>query len=86
MEKQQPKKPRNTQIQTGSYKEAAIGIRMAVVHRHHPNVKLDQTQVEMFQAKLLTAVDANPSEEMPPQFLYCKFARDILDYLCKCIF
>jgi hypothetical protein len=28
--KQQPKKPRNTQVQTGTYKEAVTGIKMAI--------------------------------------------------------
>jgi hypothetical protein len=52
------KKTRNTQVQTGSYKEAVAGIKMAVIHRRHPDVQLDQTQVDMIQVKLLTAVDA----------------------------
>jgi hypothetical protein len=30
-EKQQPKKPRSTQVQTGTYKEAVVGIKMAIV-------------------------------------------------------
>jgi hypothetical protein len=30
-EKQQPKKPRRTQVQTGTYKEAVVGIKMAIV-------------------------------------------------------
>jgi hypothetical protein len=46
LEKQRPKKPRNTQVQTGSYKEAAAGIKMAVIHRCHPDVKLDQAQAD----------------------------------------
>jgi hypothetical protein len=49
LEKQQPKKPRNTQVQTGSYKEAVTGTKMAVIHRRHSDVKLDQTQVDMIQ-------------------------------------
>jgi hypothetical protein len=40
-EKQQPKKPRSTQVQTGTYKEAVVGINMAIVHRIHPDVYLD---------------------------------------------
>jgi hypothetical protein len=39
--KQQPKKPRSMQEQTGSYKEAVVGIKMVVIHKHHPEVKLD---------------------------------------------
>jgi len=72
----------NTQMQTGLYKEAVIGIKMMVVHRCHPDVKLDQTEVEMIQAKLLIAVDMYPSEEMPPQFLYYKFAQGIFWITC----
>jgi hypothetical protein len=30
-EKQQPKKPRSTQVQAGTYKEAVVGIKMAFV-------------------------------------------------------
>jgi hypothetical protein len=30
-EKQQPKKPRSTQVQTGTYNEAVVGIKMAIV-------------------------------------------------------
>jgi hypothetical protein len=69
-ETQQPKKPRSTQMQTGSYKEAVAGTKMVVIHRRHPDVKLDQTEVDLIQVKLLSAVDANPLGEAPPQFLY----------------
>jgi hypothetical protein len=76
-EKQQPKKPRNTQVQTGMYKEAVAAIKMAVIRRRHPDVKLDQAQADLFQVKLLSAVDANPPVEAPLQFLYSKFAQEI---------
>ena len=33
LEKQHPKKPRSTQVQTGLYKDAVVGIKMAVIHR-----------------------------------------------------
>jgi hypothetical protein len=82
LEKQQPKKPRNTQVQTELYKEAVAGIKMAVIHRQHPDVKLDQTQVDMIQVKLLTAVDANPLGETPPQFLNSKCAQGIFWITC----
>jgi hypothetical protein len=86
-EKQQPKKPRHTQVQTGTYKEAAAGIKMAVIHRRHPDVKLDQAQADLIQVKLLFAVDANTSREVPPQFLYSKICTgNFLDYLCKLTF
>ena len=51
LEKQQTKRQRNTQVQTGSYKEAVICSRWRLFRRH-PDVKLDQTQVDMIQAKL----------------------------------
>jgi hypothetical protein len=82
LEKQLPKKPRNTQVQTGSYKEAVVGIKMVIIHRRHPEVKLDQNQVDMIQAKLLTAVDANPLGETPPQFLHSKFAQEVFWITC----
>jgi hypothetical protein len=82
LEKQQPKKPRNTQVQTGSYKEAVAGIEMAVIHRHHPDVKLDQAGTDLIQAKLLSAVDANPSGEAPPQFLHSEFAQGVFWITC----
>jgi len=81
-EKQQPKKPRSTQMQTGTYKEAAVGIKMAIVHRLHPDVHLDQAQTDIIQEKLLNAVDANPLEEAPPQFLYSKFAQGVFWITC----
>ena len=48
-------------MHTGSHKEAVVGIKMAIIHRRHPDVKLDQTQVDMIQVKHLTAADANPA-------------------------
>jgi hypothetical protein len=82
LEKQQPKKPRNTQVQNGSYKEPVTGIKMAVIHRCHSDVKLDQTQLDTIQVKLLTAVDVNPLGETPPQFLYSKFAHGVFWITC----
>jgi hypothetical protein len=75
LEKQQPKKPKNTQAQTGTYKEAVTGIKMVIIHRHHPDAKLDETQTDIIQAKLLTA---NPLGEIPPQFLHSKFAQGVV--------
>jgi hypothetical protein len=54
-----------------------VGIKMAIIHRRHPEVKLGRTQVDMIQAKLLTAVDANLLEETPLQFLHSKFAHGV---------
>jgi hypothetical protein len=81
-ETQQPKKPRSTQLQTGSYKEAVAGIKMVVTHRRHPDVTLDQTQVDLIQVKLLSAVDANPLGEAPPQFLYSEIAQGVFWITC----
>jgi hypothetical protein len=36
-----------TQVQTGTYKEAAFGIKMVIVRRHHPDVSLDQAQTDI---------------------------------------
>jgi hypothetical protein len=47
-------------VQTGTDKEALIGIKIAIIHRHHPDAKLDETQTDIIQTKLLTAADANP--------------------------
>ena len=76
------KEARNTQVQTRTYKEDVVGIKMAIIHRRHPDVKLDQTQVDMIQAKLPIAVDANLQGETPPQFLYSKFALGIFWITC----
>ena len=81
-EQQHPKKPRSTRMQTGTYKEAVVGIRMAVVHRRYPDVKLEQTQVDLIQEKLLSAVDENPMEEPPPQFLHSNFTQGALWITC----
>jgi hypothetical protein len=67
-EKQQPKKPRSTQVQTGTYKEAAVGIKMAIIHRLHPDVHLDQVQTDIIQEKRLYAVDATLWKGHLPNF------------------
>jgi len=82
MHKQHPKRPRSTETQTGIYKKAATGIKMAVIHRRHPETKLDQTQVDTVKIKLLNAVDRTPLGETPPQFLYSIFAQGILWITC----
>jgi phosphoglycerate-specific signal transduction histidine kinase len=46
-------------VKTGSYNEAVARIKMAVIHRHHPDVKLDRTQDDLIQVKLLSAVGAS---------------------------
>jgi Ni,Fe-hydrogenase I small subunit len=42
LEKTANKKPRNAQGQSGKYKETVVGIKMAIIHRRHPDVILDQ--------------------------------------------
>jgi hypothetical protein len=64
-------------VQTGTYKEAVTGITMAIIHRHHPEAKVDQTQTNIIQAKLLTALDEGPLGEIPPQLLHSKFAQGV---------
>jgi hypothetical protein len=81
-ETQQPKNPKSTQVQTQLYKEAVAGIKMAVIYRRHPDVKLDETQVDLIQVKLLSVVDVNPLWEVPPQFLYSKFAHEVFWITC----
>jgi hypothetical protein len=81
-EKQQPKKPRSTRVQTGNYKEAVVGIKMAIAHRIHTDVNLDQAQTDTIQEERLKAVNANTSEEIPPQFLYSKFATGVFWITC----
>jgi hypothetical protein len=73
LKKQQPKNPRNTQVQTETYKEAVTGIKIANIHRHHPEATLDQTQINIIQAKLKTALDANPSG----RFLHNSYIRNL---------
>jgi hypothetical protein len=69
-------------VQTETYKDAVVGIKMAIIQGHHPDNKVDQTQIDIIQEKLLTAVDANPSGETTPQFLYSKFAQGIFWITC----
>jgi hypothetical protein len=77
-EKQQPKRSRSTKVQTATFKEAVTGIKMVIIQRCHPEEILDQSQTEIIQEKLLTAVDANPAGETSPQFLHSKFAQGVL--------
>ena len=80
--KQQPKKSRSTQVQTGTYKEAVSGIRMAIIHGRHPEIKLDQAQVEKIQDKLMNAMEETFVEETSPQFLHSRFAQGVLWITC----
>jgi hypothetical protein len=47
-------------VQTGTYKEAVVGIKMAIIHRLHPDLHLDQVQTDIIQEKLQNVVDVNP--------------------------
>ena len=55
---------------------------MVIIHRHHPNVKLDQIQIDIIQGKPLTAVDAHHLGENPPQFLCSEFAQGVFWITC----
>jgi hypothetical protein len=55
---------------------------MAIIHRCHPEVKLDQAHTDVIQEKLLTAVDTNHAEEILVQFLYSKFAQGVFWITC----
>jgi hypothetical protein len=63
-------------------KEIVTGFKMAIIHRRHPEVKLDHTQVELIQAKLLTVVVEIALGEIPPQLLHTKFAQGIFWITC----
>ena len=63
-------------MQTATYKEAVTGIKMAIIHRHHLDAKLDETQSDIIQTKPLTAVDANPSGEIPPNCYILNLHRE----------
>ena len=69
-------------MQTDTYKEAEVGIKMVIIHKHHPEVKLNKSQHDIIQEKLLTAVDENPLGETPPQFLNSKFAQGVFWITC----
>jgi hypothetical protein len=55
---------------------------MAIIHGRHPELKLDQTQIDVIQIKLLNAVDGTSMEETSPQFLYSKFTQGIFWITC----
>jgi hypothetical protein len=69
-------------VQTGSFKKVVLGIKMAIIHKRHPDVKLEQTQVDIIQTRLLNAVDRSPSGETPPQLLYPRFAQGLFWITC----
>ena len=69
-------------MQTGTYKEAVTGIKMVIIHRHLPDIKIDQTQTDLIQTKLLTEGNANPSGETPQKFVYYKFAQGVFWIAC----
>jgi len=70
-------------VHTGIYKEVVVGIKMAIVHKLHPDVHLDQAQNDIIQEKLLNAVDANPLEEAPTKFLCSRFAQGVFWITCE---
>jgi hypothetical protein len=52
MGRQQPNKPSSAPVQTGSYKETVVGLKMAIIDRRHPGFKPVQAKTDMIQAKL----------------------------------
>jgi hypothetical protein len=69
-------------MQAKKYKETATGVKMAIIHRRHSEMILDQTQADIIEEKLTDAVDVNPEGEAPPQFLYSIFGHGILTTTC----
>jgi hypothetical protein len=55
-----------------------VVIKMAVNDKRHPEVKLDQTQADVIQAKLEAPVHVHPMEKTPLQFLNSKFMQGVL--------
>jgi hypothetical protein len=42
LEKTANKKPRNAKVWSRRYKRVVVGIKMVIIHRNHPDDKLDQ--------------------------------------------
>lgn len=81
--KPNPKRARNAPAQTGSYRDAMTGIRMAVINANHPDTMLNQAQADLIQNKLVAAIDAIPVGEASPRFQrYPKFEGGILSIAC----
>ncbi len=78
----EPKQPRRHEGKTGSYSSVAEGFKMAVVHKQHPDITLDQGQADLVQEKLLEAVDNVQSADTAPQFVGAKFVCGILMVTC----
>jgi hypothetical protein len=51
-------------------------------HRLHPDVNMDEAQIDTIQEKILQAIDAKAFEEAPSQFLYSKFAQGVFWITC----
>lgn len=78
-----PKKARSGAAPTPSYKDATVGIKMAVIDARHPDVLLDQEQADLIQNKLVAAIDAIPFGEASPRFQrFPKFEVGILNITC----
>jgi hypothetical protein len=81
-EQQQPKKSRSTLMRPSTYREAATGIKMAIIHRCHPDMTLDHNQADTIQEKVSDLVEVHPVGEAPPRFLHSRFAQGILTTTC----
>jgi hypothetical protein len=83
LNKQQLNRPRSTKGQTRTFKEAVTGIKMAIIHGRHSEIKQDPTQVDKIQIKLMNAVDGIPLEETTAILVFQIRTGNILDHLCK---
>jgi hypothetical protein len=81
-EKQQTKKSKSTQVRTMTHKEAATGIKMAIIHKRHPDMTLYQSQADIIQDKVSDLVEVHPVDEAPPQFLHSRYAQGIVTTTC----
>jgi hypothetical protein len=65
-----------------THKEAATGIKMAIIHKRHPDTSLYQSQADMIQDKVSDLVEVHPVDEATPQFLHSRYAQVILTTTC----
>lgn len=78
------KKPRSAgTAQTGNYSEVAAGFKMAVIDRRHPEVTVDQSQADLIQKKLLSALISTPfGSAGTVQFLRTTYSGGVLWMTC----
>jgi hypothetical protein len=79
--KQLPKTHRNTQVQTGTFKKDVFSMKMAIIPKRHPDVKLEQNHVEVIQTVCSGQDPLGRDTIAIPVFQI--WTETILDYLCK---